>query len=76
MSLLAEIWHDRGEIDRARDLLVDCLRNLVKEVQESEFESNRQTCTQTFEHHRATYLRLFSDGENELAKQGIPREPI
>ena len=37
MSLLAEIWHDRGDEEQARELLTDCLRKLVTEFQESKF---------------------------------------
>jgi len=75
MSLLAEIWNDRGEAEHARDLLVDCMRRLITEIQESKYNSDRKMFVKELQHHRSTYLRLFPDGENELAKLGIPAEP-
>lgn len=72
MSLLAEIWHDRGDVAQARDLLADCLRKLVIEIRDSKYNSDRKTFAKEFQHHRSTYLRLFPDGEAELAKLGIP----
>jgi hypothetical protein len=75
MSLLAEIWHQRGETQKARELLVDCLQKLVKEIQESEYDSDRKMHAKQFRHHRSTYLRLFPNGESELAELGLPAEP-
>jgi hypothetical protein len=73
MSLLAEIWTNRGERDRARDLLVDCLQKLVIMVNESKYASDRKTFEGEFQHHRQTFLRLFADlGEAELQRQNIP----
>lgn len=76
MSLLAEIWNSRGEEERARELLVDCLRKLITEIQESKYESDRQMLAGKFRHHRTTYLRLFPGGESELMELGIPDEAL
>jgi hypothetical protein len=76
MSRLAEIWHDRGDVERARELLVDCMRKLVDEIQESEYNSDRRMFADEFQVHRSTYLRLSPDGENELAKLGVPSDPL
>lgn len=66
MPLLAEIWHDRGESQRARDLLLDCLRKLAKSIQEDDYEYQREELEQVFEQYRSTYLKLFPDGAAEL----------
>lgn len=75
MDQLAEIWHSRGEEERARQLLVDCLRRLLAEIQGSQDDSDRRMLADDFDGHRATYLRFFPNGENELAGLGIPAEP-
>jgi hypothetical protein len=76
MSMLAEIWHDRGEAERAHELLVDCMQKVVTAIQESRYNGDRKTFAKEFQHQRSTYLRLFPDGENELARLGIPAEPL
>lgn len=76
MSMLAEIWHDRGEVKEASELLANCLGKLVIEIDESEYNSDRKTYADEFRHHRSTYLRLFPKGEEELAELGIPAEPF
>jgi hypothetical protein len=76
MGLLAEIWHDRGDGARAGELLVDCLQKLVTDVQQSKYNSDRELLSERFQQHRSTYLRLFPSSENDLAKAGIPVEPL
>lgn len=75
MSLLAEIWHGRGEQEQAKELLVDCLQKLVTMIKESKYNSDRETYAEEFRYHRATYLRLFPGSEQELAKLGLPASP-
>ena len=75
MSLLAEIWRNRGDGDRARELLLECMRRLLSEIKESEYNSTRDTFAGEFQHHRSTYLRLFPNGETELTEAGIPADP-
>lgn len=72
MSWLAEIWHDRGEVEETRELLIDCLRKLVSEIEESKYNSDRKQYAEEYQHHRSTYLRLFANGEEELGAAGIP----
>jgi hypothetical protein len=72
MSLLAEIWHDRGEVDRARELLVDCMRKLAAEIKTSKYNSDRKRFAEEFQHHRSAYLHLWPGTENDLQKRGIP----
>lgn len=76
MSMLAEIWHERGDVEEARELLFDCLLKIVIEIEESKYNSDRKMFADEFRHHRSTYLRLFPQGENELAELGIPTEPL
>ncbi len=76
MSLLAEVWHRRGNVQQARDLLINCLRGMVKTIQECKYNSDRGIFAKTYRHHRATYLRLFPAGEQELAALGLKPEPL
>jgi hypothetical protein len=76
MSILAGIWHETGKTVQARELLVDCMRRLVKEIETSKYNSDRKTQADNFQHHRTTYLRLFPMGEAELLKLGIPVDPL
>ena len=71
MSMLAEIRHRRGETEAAKQLLIDCMQKLVAEFRESKYRSDQELFAGDFRHHRATYLRLFPDGEAELSKQGL-----
>ena len=60
MSDLAAIWFQRGEVERADALLIDCMRKLVGEIERSSYKTDRDTYYVEYQHHRATYLRLFS----------------
>jgi hypothetical protein len=75
MSLLAEIWHERGEDAAAHELLVDCMIKLVAEMQKAEDSSDLKRLADNFQQHRSTYLRLFPSRGNELTKLGIQVEP-
>ncbi|MFO0915868.1 MAG: hypothetical protein U0795_23115 [Pirellulales bacterium] len=66
MTLLAEIWHERGEPRRARDLLLDCLRKLAKDIQEGDYDYQQEEMKRVFEQYRSTFLKLFPDGAAEL----------
>lgn len=76
MSLLAEIWNGRGESNQARQLLLNCIRKLAADIEESKYNSDRKTYAEELLHHRSTFLRLFPDGEGELAKLDIPRQVL
>lgn len=76
MGMLAEIWHDRDEVTQARELMIDCMRKLIVMISESEFNDSRRMYAEAFAHHRTTYLRLFPEGNRELADQGIPENPL
>ena len=76
MSMLAEIWHGRNETQRAGDLLIDCMRKLLAKIRESKYNSDRKVFAEELGTHRATYLRLFPNGESELADRGIPADPL
>jgi hypothetical protein len=76
MSMLAEIWHRRGEIENSRRLLIDCMQKLIEEIKTSKYNSDRKMHAEQFAYHRATYLRLFPEGARELAEQGIPENPL
>jgi len=76
MSTLAEIWHGRGETGRANELLIACLRQLLTEMKESKYASDRKRFAEDFDHHRSTFLRLFPNGESELKQLGIPESPL
>lgn len=75
MSLLAEIWHRGGEIDKARELLVDCLVKLTAEARAAKYEGALLRATEQYQVHRATYLRLFPEGAAELEAKGLPDKP-
>lgn len=74
MSMLAQIWHKRGDDQQARELLMDCLKQTRKDFQESEYLSDRKMFAESYQGHRETYLRLFADGEAELEQEGLPVE--
>jgi hypothetical protein len=57
-------------------VLIDCMRKLVIEIQESKYNSDQKTFAEEFQLHRSTYLRLFPNSEDDLAKLGIPAEPL
>ena len=77
MSILAEIWTQRGKADNARELLIDCLQNLIVLVKESKYPSDQRIYEEEFQCHRRTFLRLFPDpGELELSRRGIPAASI
>ena len=75
MSLLAEIWQRRGEIDKARETLVDCLHKLAAEARSAKYEGTLLRATEQYKAQRGTYLRLFPDGAAELEAKGLPENP-
>jgi hypothetical protein len=74
--MLAELWHERGETERAGNFLVECMRKITGEIRESKYNSDRQMFAGEYQHHRATYLRLFPEGASALAKLGLPVNPL
>jgi hypothetical protein len=76
MSLLARIWFERGKSEQARELLVDCMQKLMKQIQESKYNSDRDILANDFRLHRTTFLQLFRDGDQELKKLEIPIDPL
>lgn len=76
MSLLADVWARRGNTQQARDLLVSCLQGLISQIQKSEYNSDRDMFADAYRRHRATYLRLFSEGEPELTALGLKPDPL
>ena len=68
IGALAEIWHSRGEVDRARDLLLDCMRRQLAEIEQAKYASDRKTFSDELQQLRTLYLRLFPGRENELVK--------
>jgi hypothetical protein len=60
MSMLAEIWHAREKSEAARQLLIDCLRDLHQRFIKGT-ESNRPYLVPAYDHHRATFERLFPE---------------
>jgi hypothetical protein len=72
MSLLAEIWCQNGRSADAQNLLVECLKQLLVLVKNSNEPSDREIYEKEFQFHRATFLRLFPAlGTTELSRHGI-----
>lgn len=73
MNLLAKIWSKRGEIRKADELLIDCLKKLMIDFGKSDYETDQQRCEERFQSYRSTYLKLFPEGKSQLAKESIPQ---
>lgn len=72
MGLLAECWHRHGRSTDAQQLLVEAMKRLAENKKAS--ASDRQQREDTFQKHRATFLRLFpKSGEAGLEAQGVPK---
>ncbi len=71
MGVLASIWNEQGNADKARQLLIDCLRGVVAEASEAT-GPDRELFEEWFQNHRTTYVQLFGDNKDELRKAGIP----
>lgn len=76
MSLLAEIWHARGETDKALDLLRECLQKTAVHIQESKYNSDRDMFAAEYAFHRDTYLRISGGDEASLLAAGIVVDPL
>lgn len=74
MALLAQIWHDQGQAERARELLLDCMQKLLAAIRESKYNDTRRLCASVFQSHRAAYARLFPDTIVELSSLGLPAD--
>jgi hypothetical protein len=72
---LAEIWHGRGDVDKARALLVECMQQLKEAIDQSQTHSDRDFYTEVYGSHRDTYLRLCPAGHAELARLDLPAAP-
>lgn len=75
MDKLAEIWHRRGELERARGLLLESLHVTAARIEKETSRMFRRIYRRIFQGHRATYLRLFPGSEAELLEFGIPENP-
>ncbi|MFO0218907.1 MAG: tetratricopeptide repeat protein [Planctomycetota bacterium] len=74
MSLLAEIWQGRGEVDKARDLLLDCLHKLTDDSRAAKYEEAKRRAAELYRQHRATFLRLFPEGAAALEAKRLPEK--
>lgn len=75
MGILARLWHEQGNSDRALQLLIDCLSGLVAEASEAT-GSDRKLFEEWFQNHRTTYVQLFGNSEDQLRKAGIPESTL
>ena len=76
MSLLAEIWHARGDTEQALDLLRDCLQKTAAHIQESKYNSDRDLFAEEYTFHRETYLKISGGDEATLLAAGIVVDPL
>lgn len=74
MSVLAEIWQGRGEVDKARELLLDCLHKLTDDSRAAKYEEAKRRAAELYRQHRATFLRLFPEGAAALEAKGLPEK--
>jgi hypothetical protein len=71
MGLLARIWFDRGEHDRASELLLGCMKQTAEEIEDSEYPSDRQRFREELDTYRKNYLEMFPDGAAQMAELGF-----
>lgn len=74
MDLLAEIWLKKGKGKEARELLINCMKQLREEFEESEYASDRKTHAKDFQVRRMTFLRLFPGEEDRVEQSGLPEK--
>jgi hypothetical protein len=68
MSLLAELWFHQNRMDEARQLLLDCLAHLSREMATVP-RGDRQPLKEWFQGHLTTLLRLFPEEGAALLRQ-------
>lgn len=73
MEMLAQIWHERGEIAEAKSLLLDCMKRLVADLEASRYDFERESYNKTLTRFRERYLAWHPDGQADLDAAGIPR---
>lgn len=70
MSMLARIWHARGEADRSRRLLLDAMQANITKNRETT-GTDRKLYEEAFQLQRQTFLELFVDGATEPVRENI-----
>lgn len=76
MALLAEIWNEKGKANDARNLLMEWMRVDLKKIAKAKYACDKEIHASEYRQLYAAYLRLFPDGNRELAEQGIPENPL
>lgn len=76
MDLLAEILIGEGQSEQAKQLLIDCLLRLQKEIAESKYATDRQMFAANFAAHRAEFTRLLPGMGAELSGAGVLADPL
>ncbi len=76
MSMLARLWFERGETAKAKDLLLTCLKGIVKLIAESEYPSDCETYATEYQVHHRTILELFPECQPELLELGLRPDPL
>ncbi|MCU0709844.1 MAG: HEAT repeat domain-containing protein [Pirellula sp.] len=61
MADLARIWFHRGDVSKAKELLLDCISKSDAASEKSEFPDERKRLTKHIELMRKTYAELFPD---------------
>ncbi len=72
MDLLAGLWTKKGKKDEARDLLLDCMKQVQALFNTSDYPSDRIRHVGEYQTRRTTFLNLFPDDEEAIAKAGLP----
>jgi len=75
LSTLAEIWAQRGEGQQARELLIRCMRALIAELSDRRYREYHKKYASNYRQHRAKYLELFPEGEQELNELNLLSDP-
>lgn len=70
IATLAKIWLERGEVNAARQLMVDCLTELAEEAQ-SATGSDREEYEEWYQNQLTKFRELFPVDATNLAKLGV-----
>ncbi len=74
--MLATIWHSRGQIEPAKNLILECLAGTLNEIKESKYESDRKMFSEEYQFHLQALVSLYPNAKDLLEGNKLPEDPL
>lgn len=77
ITTLAEIWKNKGDVNRGQKILIDGLEAIKKDISRTaDYPSSQEEYVENYKQTYAAFLKLYPDDESKLKDRGFLADPI